>query len=193
MPASRDDIAHQFLGLAFRHGYRRTSIDDVAKALRISKATIYDHFPSKEALLAEAVTLAAREQRASVEARLVAQTAVGRVAEAILAALGDVRAFYAANPHPDMVEPAEIAARVNAEVYEPMIRDLIASGVASGELDVPDVDLAAAFAMAIGMEAVRRIRLDPACRPEDAMTDAVVRMVARRDEGTGHGRTTGGG
>jgi AcrR family transcriptional regulator len=179
MPATRDDIARQFMALAFHYGYRRTSIDDVARALRISKTTVYEHFASKEVLLAEAVALAARGQRASVEARLTGATALERVTEVIGAALADVRAFYTSDPHPEMVEPAEMTARVNAEVYEPMVRDIIAAGVASGELDVPDVDLAAAFVMAIGMEAVRRIRLDPASRPEDAMTDAVLRMLAR--------------
>jgi AcrR family transcriptional regulator len=179
MPATRSDIATQFMALAFRYGYRRTSIDDVARALRISKATIYEHFASKEALLAEAVSLAARTQRASVEGRLTGSTAVERVVQVIGVALGDVRAFYASNPHPEMAEPAEMTARVNAEVYEPMVRDIVAAGVASGELDVPDVELAAAFVMAIGMEAVRRIRIDPDSRPEDAMTDAVVRMLAR--------------
>jgi AcrR family transcriptional regulator len=186
MPATKDDIAREFMALAFRFGYRRTSMEDVARALRISKATIYDQFATKEDLHAYAVTLTATEQRRLVEARLTAPTALGRLDEVVLAALAAVRAFYAANPHPQMVEPAAIAARVNAEVYEPMVRDLIAAGVAGGEFQVPDVDLAAAFVMAIGMEAVRRIRLDPACRPEGAMTDAVRRMVAlRRDEDTG--------
>jgi AcrR family transcriptional regulator len=171
------------MALAFRYGCRRTSIDDVARALRISKATVYEHFTSKEVLLAEAVSLAARGQRASVEARLTGTTAVERAGQVIAAALADVRAFYASNPHPEMIEPAEMTARVNAEVYEPMVRDIIEAGLASGELDVPDAELAAAFVMAIGMEAVRRIRLDSESRPEDAMTDAVVRMLARRPAG----------
>lgn len=183
MPATRDDIARQFMALAFRYGYRRTSIDDVARALRISKATVYEHFASKEALLAEAVALAARAERERVEARITGTTAVERVRQVIDAALADVRAFYASGPHPGMVEPAEMTARVNAEVYEPMVRDIIAAGVASGELDVAEPELAAAFVMAIGMEAVRRIRLDPTSRPEDAMTDAVVRMLTRRPGG----------
>jgi AcrR family transcriptional regulator len=179
MPATKDDIATEFMALAFRYGYRRTSIDDVARALRISKATVYEHFASKEALLAEAVSQAARAQRRRVEERLTGRTAVERATQVIAIALADVRAFYASNPHPGMAEPAEMTERVNAEVYEPMVRDIVAAGVASGELDVPDVDLAAGFVMAIGMEAVRRIRLDPASRPEAAMTDAVLRMLAR--------------
>ncbi len=144
MPATRDDIARQFMALAFRYGYRRTSIDDVARSLRISKATVCDHFPSKEALLGEAVA-AARAQRASVEGRLIVTTAVVRVNQVIRAALADVRAFDASNPHPEMTEPAEMTARVNAEVYTPMVREIVEVGVATGELDVPDAEMTAAF------------------------------------------------
>ncbi len=39
-----------------RHGYHGTSIDDIASAAGISKALIYEHFPSKQGLHAELVT-----------------------------------------------------------------------------------------------------------------------------------------
>jgi AcrR family transcriptional regulator len=39
-----------------RGGYHGTSIDDIASAAGISKALIYEHFPSKQALHAELVT-----------------------------------------------------------------------------------------------------------------------------------------
>ena len=50
MPATKDEIALTFMGLAMRYGFRRTAVEDVARALRISKKTIYEYFPSKEAL-----------------------------------------------------------------------------------------------------------------------------------------------
>ena len=34
---TQDEIALTFLGLAMRHGFRRTAVEDVAKTLRISK------------------------------------------------------------------------------------------------------------------------------------------------------------
>ena len=67
MPASKDEIALAFLGLAVRYGFRRTAVEDVARALRISKKTIYAYFPSKEALVEYALELAALQQRQRVE------------------------------------------------------------------------------------------------------------------------------
>ena len=69
MPATKDEIAEKFLELAFRFGYRRTAVEDVARELHISKKTIYEHFASKDELLRDALEQAAMEQRARVESR----------------------------------------------------------------------------------------------------------------------------
>ncbi len=49
--AIRDAAARLFL----EKGYQATSMDEIAAAARISKQTIYTHFPSKEQLFAELV------------------------------------------------------------------------------------------------------------------------------------------
>ena len=59
MPATKDEIAAKFMELAFRFGYRRTAVEDVARELRISKKTIYEHFSSKQDLLRYALELGA--------------------------------------------------------------------------------------------------------------------------------------
>jgi AcrR family transcriptional regulator len=178
MPATKDEIAKKFSQLALRYGYRRTAVEDVARELRISKKTVYDHFSSKEDLLRYAVELGAREQRALVESQLTEATALGRVQQVIAIALGYTRAFYESRPHDDfLVEPPEITAQVNAQVFGPMVRDLLAEGVAAGEFEVFDLDATAAFTIAMGTEAVRMIRDDPSCHPEEALLDSVRRLI----------------
>ena len=70
MPATKDEIALTFMGLAVRYGFRRTAVEDVARPLRISKKTIYEYFPSKDALLEYALELGALQQRRRVESLL---------------------------------------------------------------------------------------------------------------------------
>ena len=176
MPASRDEIAATFMSLAFHYGFKRTSVEDVAKALRISKKTIYEAFPSKEAMLEYALELAALEQRRSVEARLTETSALGRALETVRVALADARIGFAANPGVDLVDP-ELQAAVNERVYGPMVRDLLESGVAAGAFQIADVEMTSRFVMAIGMEAVRQIHDDPESRPEEAAVEAVRRMI----------------
>lgn len=184
MPADRDQIAATFMGLAFRYGFKRTSVEDVAKALHISKKTIYEAFPSKESILEYALELTALDQRRSVEARLTETSALGRALETVRMALSDARAGFAANPTVELVDP-ELQAAVNDRVYGPMVRDLLESGVAAGAFQIADVEMTSRFVMAIGMEAVRQIHDDPESRPEEAAVEAVRRMIVGEGAGAG--------
>ncbi|MBN1322273.1 MAG: TetR/AcrR family transcriptional regulator [Thermoleophilia bacterium] len=178
MPASKEEIAAAFGELALRYGYRRASVDDVARALHISKQTIYEHFGSKEGLYRASVELWATQQRQSVEARLTETSALGRIVEVTKIAFADARRGFEANPHQEAGEPPEIVAEVNARVFGPMVQDLIVQGNQAGEFHVDDPETTAAFAMAIGMEAVRMLRADPSSTAPEAAVDALRRLVA---------------
>jgi AcrR family transcriptional regulator len=178
MPATKDEIALSFMGLATRYGFKRTAVEDVAKALRISKKTIYEYFPSKDALLEYALELAALDQRRRVESLLTEATALGRALQVTRIALADAREGFARNPGAELVDPPEIQTRVNDRVYGPMVRDLLEEGVAAGQFRVADVELTSRFVQAIGMEAVRQIHDDPASRPEEATLEAIRRLIA---------------
>ena len=176
MPASRDEIAQTFMGLALRFGFRRTSVEDVARALRISKKTVYEHFASKEALLDYALEVSALEKQQRVQALLTEATALGRALQVTRIALSDARAGFAQHPGMDLVDP-EIQAAVNDRVFGPMVRDLLEQGVRAGEFDVPDPDMTSRFVRAVGMEAVRQIHDDPESRPEEAAVEAIRRLI----------------
>ena len=178
MPATKDEIALSFMALAVHYGFRRAAVEDVARQLKISKKTIYEYFPSKEALLEYALELAALEQRRRVESLLTETTALGRSLEVTRIALSDARAGFAKNPGVELVEPPEIQTRVNDRVYGPMVRDLLNEGVAAGEFQIADVEMASRFVQAIGMEAVRQIHDDPGSHPEEATVEAMRRLIA---------------
>ena len=187
MPATNDEIATEFRSQVLRHGYRRAAVEDVARALRISKKTIYEAFASKEELYRYAVKLWANEQRRHVESMLTEAPALGRIAQVTSIAFADARRGFADNPYHDSSEPPEIVAEVNAQVFGPMIRDLLEQGNASGEFGVEDPATTAAFVVAIGTEAVRMLREDPSSQPEDAALDALRRLVIGevQEEGPG--------
>ena len=189
MPATKDEIALTFMTLAVRYGFRRTAVEDVAKALRISKKTIYEYFPSKEALLEYGLELGAMEQRRRVESLLTETSALGRALEMVGIALTDARAGFAQNPSVELVDPPELQTQVNDRVYGPMVRDLLAQGGAAGELDLADVEMTSKFVQAIGMEAVRQIHDDPASHPEEATIKAVRRLITGEREVSAGGST----
>lgn len=177
MAATKDDIARRFNELAGRYGFRRTSVEDVARALRISKKTIYQHFTSKEELLRYAVELASQEQCRRVEEMLTESTALGRLQQAATIALADARAYFAGSPAAEIAEPPDLVATVNDVVFGRLLRKLVAQGVESGEFVVADPDTTAAFLNAIGMEAVRLVHSDQSRHPEAALLEAMRRLL----------------
>lgn len=177
MPATEDQMATTFYDLVARHGYRRTSVEEVASALGISKKTIYQSFSSKEELHRYAVDLWARRQRERVESLLTGLSALGRITQAISIAFADARAGFAATPLGDASDPLQVVTEVTARVFGPLVRDLLAAANAAGEIDVPDPDLSAGFCVAIGVEAIRRLREDPTSDTEAAMVEAVRRLL----------------
>ncbi|MGH8777954.1 TetR/AcrR family transcriptional regulator [Paraburkholderia sp.] len=81
--ARRSAILAAAIGVFARFGYRKTSMDDVATAVNISRQALYLHFSSKEVLFratvefaleqhVEAATDVLDKRNASVKARLVA-------------------------------------------------------------------------------------------------------------------------
>jgi AcrR family transcriptional regulator len=51
----RESIIAAAKGLFTRYGYRKTSMEEVARAARVTKPTIYAYFPSKEDLMLEVI------------------------------------------------------------------------------------------------------------------------------------------
>jgi AcrR family transcriptional regulator len=49
--ALRQAIVDTAVGLFRTHGYDRTSVQEIARRVRVSEATFFNHFPSKQALL----------------------------------------------------------------------------------------------------------------------------------------------
>jgi AcrR family transcriptional regulator len=188
MPATKDEIAAAFGDMALRYGYRRASVDDLARALHLSKQTIYEHFATKQDLYRASVELWATQQRQHVESLLTQTTALGRIVEVTTIAFADARRGFEANPHQDATEPPEIVAEVNARVFGPLVQGLIVQGNETGEFQVDDPEMTAAFAMAIGMEAIRMLRSDLSSRAPEAALNAMRRLVAgvvKQEEGRG--------
>lgn len=54
--ALADRVLDAAAALLARHGIRKTSVEDIARAARCSRAAVYKHFPSKDAIVAALLT-----------------------------------------------------------------------------------------------------------------------------------------
>jgi AcrR family transcriptional regulator len=154
-------------------GYAATSMRDIAKALDLQGGSLYAHIPSKEAVLASIVQQAAERFHAAV--RPLAQgpgTAAERLrrmvhAHVSVVAAGRERAtvflFEWTFLSPERREPVASA----RDTYEGYFTQVIAEGVAAGELTASDPKLAAVFILSAMNGLAHWYRSDGPLGPEE--------------------------
>jgi len=143
-------IVDAALALLTEEGFDRLSMDGVATRAGVGKATVYRRWPSKEALVIEAV---ARRTDPFPD------DATGPVRERLVAILDGILAMSrtgAGRLLPCMVGASvsnpPLAAHYRAQIVEPRrarIAELVREGVASGELRA-DLDVESAIDMLVG-------------------------------------------
>jgi AcrR family transcriptional regulator len=70
--ATRQRILESAYRLFYREGFQRSGVDAVAEATGVTKRTLYNHFPSKDALIA--AVLEAQADLAETEIRSSSRT-----------------------------------------------------------------------------------------------------------------------
>ena len=157
-PGTAGRILEVGLALFARDGFHGTSIRDLGRELGLKPANLYDHFASKEHLLAELVRLG-HELHLGAMQRALVDAAVGPVGQidALVEAHVRLHAEYAmlavvANNEmhvlsPELVAPA-LALRRQAEA---LLFDVVARGIAEGVFETPDPFLATAAIGGMGM------------------------------------------
>jgi AcrR family transcriptional regulator len=68
--ARRASLVQAAIGVFLRYGYKKTSMDDLARAAGISRQGLYLHFPNKEELFKAAVGFMAQNSLAALRAAL---------------------------------------------------------------------------------------------------------------------------
>jgi AcrR family transcriptional regulator len=130
-------------------GYYDTSLDEIAERLDVAKASLYHYFPSKEALVLECIDTQSTEvlQQLRQIAASVSGTARDR-----LVALVERQLDISVNESPHLATlyrvpldwPASYHRRIKElrrEHYQ-IFRSVVRDGIASGEFEVADEDVA---------------------------------------------------
>ena len=153
MQTRRRQIEDVASALFSHRGYAATSMRDIAKALDLQGGSLYAHVPSKEAVLAAIVEEAADGFHAAV--RPIAEgpgTAAERLRAMIGAHMGVVtggrdRAKVFLFEWTFLASERREAVTRSRAVYQGYFERVIGEGVAAGELEAPDPELAAVFVL----------------------------------------------
>lgn len=173
----RRQIEDAASGLFRVNGYAATSVRDIARALDLRGASLYSHVAGKEDVLWTLVERAAGRFEESLAAaeRAVDQTgggpadqlaAIVRAHARLVAREPELASVFATEwRHLTGERRAAILARRDA--YERHLRDVIADGMASGELALTDVPVAAAFLLSALNGIASWYRPDGRLSPDD--------------------------
>jgi AcrR family transcriptional regulator len=155
---TRGVILRESLVLFAERGYGATTVRDIAERVGILSGSLYAHFPSKEEILTQIVEMGMTEHRRTLHA---AVAAIPSDPKAQLIALMrthvEFHAHYRtlatvlhAEMHVLSGEKAEHTKELREQSAQ-LFLDVIQRGVASGAFSVPDVDVAAAAIVSIGV------------------------------------------
>jgi TetR/AcrR family transcriptional regulator, regulator of autoinduction and epiphytic fitness len=132
-----------------QYGYRRTSMDDIAREAEIGKGTIYLSFASKEEVFrALSQRLAERMLAGAEEASRAPGTTADKLAAMHAAWFGTYAETVRHSPHAAELLDAKhrLSADLIAEAasrYRRLVRDVLAEAAAAGELDLEAAGLTA--------------------------------------------------
>lgn len=149
----RERIVASAVDLFYRQGYARTTLEQVADAMDVTKPFIYAHFPSKADLLAEICSRAIRHAHVGLNRALSEKgTQVERlesvVQDFLLTVLENQAHAVIFSREETELKPADRDAINNLRrVFDHKLTDLLEAGVASGEFSIDDIPLTA---LAIG-------------------------------------------
>ena len=149
----RERIVAAAVDLFYKQGYGKTTLDQVASELQVTKPFIYGHFDSKNALLAEICSRAINLAHESLNRVMAQDSSVTERLETVVTDF--LKAVLTHQPHAMIYsrEEKELAQadrdainRLRRE-FDHRLVDLVKQGVTAGEFQVEDVNLTA---LAIG-------------------------------------------
>lgn len=123
-----------------RHGYRKTSLEDVAEALAIKKGSLYHYIRSKEELLARIYDRILDRIEDAVRphagARLAADERLRRMIDAHVAVVAAERDMLAVvfKEEPELAAPSQTVIRQRKRAYERIFERVVEEGQAEGVL-----------------------------------------------------------
>ena len=176
--ASKQEIADVFEKHVGRFGYAKTSLDEVASALHISKKTIYAHFSGKRELYGYIVEHQAMLQKRRIKESVSAfPSNRGKVETLVKFVIASARAHIEETTEAEWTQEYEIAADAFRQANGELIREFVADGMTAGEFPAGDADLVEKMVAAMMVEYVVTVNSDPAYDRDEELVERILRFV----------------
>jgi len=179
MSSTKQQIAEAFERRLARVGYTRTTLDDIASELRISKKTIYVHFDGKRDIYAHLVRAQAQQEKMRLAAAVATlPTYAARVEALMTSVLRMARDHINETNHEEWLREYEIAADAFREATGELLRELIEAGMKAGEFSPGDTAFAERMIGAMVLDYTVMVNDDPAIDHDAELTARILKFLS---------------
>jgi AcrR family transcriptional regulator len=178
MNLTKDQLADCFEKHFNHFGFKKTSVDDVAKELKISKKTIYQFFTTKEEIFQYIVGRIAREYCLEIEHKLANIVSYHEKLSTLLKMIfSESRKWFINNDAFEVKHKYEIAVLAFQEAYRELIRQIIMNGNEAKEFNEVPVDITMRFINGLISESMKILYASPKINVEDDLIRAVFKLI----------------
>jgi AcrR family transcriptional regulator len=175
----KEKIADSFLRHFSHFGFQKTSLDQVAHELKISKKTIYQYFDTKEKIFYYVVHRIARDYCRKMELALEKFPSVREKLSRLLRMIfSESKKWLRTNDAFEFRYKQEIGELAFRDAYGDLLKRLINSGMECGEFPRRDVDTTLGFIQGILGEAMKALATNSRQSVDDQAEQAVFRVLS---------------
>jgi AcrR family transcriptional regulator len=174
----KEEIARVFEKHLTRYGYAKTTLDDVAREMHISKKTIYTHFDGKRDIYAYLVEgMAATEKTKLAAAVATLPTYSARIEAVMTYVLQAGRAHIDETSETEWAQELEIAGDAFRKANGDLMRELVQAGMDAGEFATGDAALVEKMCAAMIVEYLVMVNADPSYDRDAELLERIRRFV----------------
>ena len=178
MNATKQRIAETFEQHVNGHGYAGTTLDEVARELKISKKTIYVHFDGKRDIYTYLVERQAQRDRMRLAASVATlPTYAARVEAVVRCVLDSGRAHIAETSEDEWLREYEIAGDAFRKANGDLLRELVQGGIDADEFVAGDAVLVEKMIAAMIIEYLLMVNADPSYDRDRELMERLCRFV----------------
>lgn len=178
MAVTRELIADSFEKHLDQFGFRKTSVEDIAKDLRISKKTIYIHYGSKDDIYKYVVERRAAGERQRIAAELADRITCGAKIEGLIGIVFEfTREWWRRNRDSEFVQRYQVGEQAFLDAYTDLFREYIRAGVAKGEFTADDNEITVRLVSGLVLAGTRMLQEDLDAAVEGPVIESVNRLL----------------
>jgi AcrR family transcriptional regulator len=167
---------------SFRHyGFKKTTVDEIALEIGVSKKTIYQHFRSKEDIFRFIISRKAQQRLEMVEDEIEnIESAWGKLEKMITINLTEFRKIHKKKKRiPDNIQQSEMASRIFKWAFFGLLKKIVEEGIEKDEFEVCDTDKTVKYIQALITESMFWIVEDLEAQPDEYLICVVKKILSK--------------